>query len=54
MNAKGKRVSKETHVADTRQAVKLIADLLGDKNISDIQPGVEIAGIGHRVVHGER
>ena len=52
MNDKGKRVSKETHVADTRQAVKLIADLLRNKNNNDIQPGVEIAGIGHRVVHG--
>jgi len=51
-NAEGERASKETHVADTRQAVGLIADLLTDKNDSDIQPGVDIAGIGHRVVHG--
>ena len=51
-NAEGKRISKETHVADTRQAVGLIADLLTDKNDNDIQPGVDIAGIGHRVVHG--
>jgi acetate kinase len=51
-NAEGKRASKETHVADTRQAVGLIADLLIDKSNSDIQPGVDIAGIGHRVVHG--
>ena len=51
-NAEGKRASKETHVADTRQAVGLIADLLTDKSNSDIQPGVDIAGIGHRVVHG--
>ena len=45
-NTEGKRISKETHVADTRRAVELIADLLADKN------GVDIAGIGHRVVHG--
>jgi len=51
-NAEGKRTSKETQVADTRKAVGLIADLLTDKNDSDIQPGVDIAGIGHRVVHG--
>ncbi len=51
-NAEGKRISKETHVVDTRQAVGLIADLLTDKNDNDIQPGVDIAGIGHRVVHG--
>jgi len=51
-NAEGKWTSKETHVADTRQAVGLIADLLTDKNDSDIQPRVDIAGIGHRVVHG--
>jgi len=51
-NSEGKRTSKETQVADTRQAVRLIADLLTDKNGSDIQPGVDIAGIGHRVVHG--
>ena len=50
--AAGKRVSKETRVADTRQAVELIADLLTDKNNSDVQPGADIAGIGHRVVHG--
>ncbi len=50
--AEGIQASKETHVADTRQAVWLIADLLTDKNNSDIQPGVDIAGIGHRVVHG--
>ncbi len=51
-NAEGKQTSKETRVADTRQAVRLIADLLTDKNDNDIQPGVDIAGIGHRVVHG--
>jgi len=51
-NAEGKRVSKEIPVADTRQAVGLIADLLTEKNDSDIQSGVDIAGIGHRVVHG--
>ncbi|MBW2606859.1 MAG: acetate kinase [Deltaproteobacteria bacterium] len=51
-NAEGKRVSKETHVADTRKAVGIIADLMTDKNDSNIQPGVDIAGIGHRVVHG--
>ena len=51
-NAEGKLTSKETQVADTRQAVELIADLLTDKNDSDIQPGMDIAGIGHRVVHG--
>ena len=51
-NAEGKQTSKETRVADTRQAVRLIADLLTDKNDSDIQPGMDIAGIGHRVVHG--
>jgi len=51
-NAEGKRTSKETQVADTRKAVGLIADLLTDKNDSDIQLGVDIAGIGHRVVHG--
>jgi acetate kinase len=51
-NAEGKRTSKETQVADTRQAVGLIADLLTDKNGSDIHPGVDIAGIGYRVVHG--
>ena len=45
-NAEGKRTSKETRVADTRQAVRLIADFLADKN------GADIAGIGHRVVHG--
>jgi acetate kinase len=51
-NAEGKQTSEETRVADTRKAVRLIADLLTDKNDSDIQPGVDIAGIGHRVVHG--
>ena len=51
-NAEGKLASKETRVADTRQAVGLIADLLIDKSNSDIQTGVDIAGIGHRVVHG--
>jgi acetate kinase len=51
-NAEGKWTSKETRVADTRQAVGLIADLLTDKNGSDVQPRVDIAGIGHRVVHG--
>lgn len=50
--AEGKRTSKETQVTDTRQAVRLIADLLTDKTDSDIQAGVDIAGIGHRVVHG--
>jgi len=50
--AEGKRTSKETQVTDTRQAVGLIADLLTDKTDSDIQAGVDIAGIGHRVVHG--
>jgi acetate kinase len=60
VNAEGKRSSKVTHVADTRQAVGLIADLLPDllpnplidRNRSNIQPGLDIAGIGHRVVHG--
>ena len=51
-NAEGKRTSRETRVADTRQAVGLIADLLTDKNNSDIKPWVDIVGIGHRVVHG--
>jgi acetate kinase len=51
-NAEGKRTSKETQVENTRQAVRLIADLLTDKNNSNIQPGLDIAGIGHRAVHG--
>jgi len=48
----GKRTSREIQVANTRQAVRLIADFLTNINDSNIQPGMDIAGIGHRVVHG--
>ena len=51
-NSEGKRTSKEIRVENTRQAVGLFANLLTDKNDRNIQPGADIAGIGHRVVHG--
>ena len=48
----GPSTSRNVLVADTRQAVSLIADLLLDNDQKETRFQMEIAGIGHRVVHG--
>ena len=48
----GSSTSRNVQVTDTRQAVALIADLLLDNDQKKSRFQTEIAGIGHRVVHG--
>ncbi len=45
-------VGRDLIVADHRQGLALMADLLMDESIGVIQSPSEIAAIGHRVVHG--
>jgi acetate kinase len=47
-----KEVVRELVVADHRQGLALMAELLMDESVGVIQSPVEIAAIGHRVVHG--
>jgi len=49
---KGDTFSDETRVADTREAVSRIIELLTDPDCGVIQSKTQIAAIGHRVVHG--
>ena len=48
----GSSTSRNVQVTDTRQAVALISDLLLDSDQKESRFQMEIAGIGHRVVHG--
>jgi acetate kinase len=48
----GTEVAHELVVVDHRQGLALMADLLMDQAVGVIQSPVEIAAIGHRVVHG--
>lgn len=51
-NVRGDRITREAPVTETREAVKLVTDLLMDKDCGVIQSKVEISAIGHRIVHG--
>ncbi len=51
-NNKGNDLSDEARVADTREAVSRIIELLTDPEYGVIQSKRQIAAIGHRVVHG--
>ncbi len=46
------KVTRDLLVADHRQGLALMADLLLDESVGVIQSPSEIAAIGHRVVHG--
>ncbi|RTZ98922.1 MAG: acetate kinase [Deltaproteobacteria bacterium] len=50
--AHGENISKTVSIARTQEAVEVITGFLTDKEVGVIREKSEIAGIGHRVVHG--
>lgn len=51
-NSAGARCSRKHPVADAREAVGLIADMLMDSAVGVIHAKAQVVAIGHRVVHG--
>lgn len=51
-NARGERITRSVTVRDTRDAIRLISDLLSDPEKGVIRSDKEISAVGHRVVHG--